>query len=202
MCNRILKSALLLAVCLPTLAMAQEQRAAFRGAQSFEFSLGAGVSVLDASLRDFLAAGAPESRFANSRPGAIAPTVTGRVGYNFGQHWGLSVATTAAFGSGVRYLTPSGAFTWTCNLSARTSPFLLVGTELTRIDGVNHRTTHSTWGAMGGVGIRHMIADRLALRLEGRVRYEAYQDFGQAHAWTPVVTLGFTFFGRGRRPDF
>jgi len=204
--NRILKIAAMLVVCLPTLALAQQQAVpptvGAHGDGSWEFSLGGGISVVDGGLRDFLVSGAPSTRFASSTPGKIAPTATARVGYNFTPNLGLSVAGTIAGGSGVTYLSPSAAVTYTWNLNARTSPFVLVGTELTRINGINDRATHSTWGAMGGVGVRHMITGNLALRLEGRIQLEGYQELSAGNAWTPVATVGLSYFIGGRRRHF
>jgi outer membrane protein OmpA-like peptidoglycan-associated protein len=201
MCNRILKTAAwMLALCLPTLALAQQQPRVPRGEGTWEFSLGGGVSVLDRAFRGYLAGGAPEYRFASSLPGLLAPTIVARVGYNFSTHLGASVGLADAKGSGVRYLTPSGAVTYTWALNAKTSPFVLVGTELTRIDGINGRATHSTWGAMGGVGVRRMISEDLALRLEGRMRVEGYQELATGHAFTSVFTLGLSYFLGGPRP--
>ena len=34
------------------------------------------------------------------------------------------------------------------------------------------------------------------------MRYEGYQELAKGHAWTPVITLGVSFFGRGRGPHF
>ena len=53
-----------LAVCLPTLALAQRRPAPPQAAEayregSWEFSLGAGLSILDGAFRGYLASGAP-----------------------------------------------------------------------------------------------------------------------------------------------
>ncbi len=199
--NRILMTAWALAVCLPTLAMAQQETAHREG--SWEFSLGAGYLFLDSGLRDFLASGAPEYRFASSAsPASGAPLAVARVGYNFNSHLGLSVSGEAARGSGMTHYTPTGALTYTVNLNANTSPFLMIGTELTRIEGDNDRVTHSVWGALAGVGIRQMISDNLALRLEGRVRFENYDEVPMPDhtVYNPLVTLGLSYFTGGRKP--
>jgi outer membrane protein OmpA-like peptidoglycan-associated protein len=87
------------------------------------------------------------------------------------------------------------------NLNGSTSPFLMIGTELTRIEGDNERVTHSTWGALAGAGIRQMLSESLALRLEGRVRFEGYDEVPMSThtVYNPVVTLGFSYFTRGRK---
>jgi outer membrane protein OmpA-like peptidoglycan-associated protein/opacity protein-like surface antigen len=198
MSYRFLKAAAwMLALGVPTLARAQQ--AAPRGEGTWEYTVSGGVSMLDGALRGYLNSGAPEYRFATNAPGLFVPTLVGRVGYNFSRHIGASVALAAAGGSGIRYLTLSGAGTYTWNLNAKTSPFVLVGTELTRIDGTNSRTTHATWGLAAGVGVRRMISEKLALRLEGRLRLEGYQELAAGDAWTSVFTLGLSYFVGGRR---
>jgi outer membrane protein OmpA-like peptidoglycan-associated protein len=201
MSNRILQGALALAVCLPSLALAQQRPAQGPHREgSWEFSLGAGFSAQDRSLGSYLASGAPEYRFASSYPRRFAPAATLRVGYNFTQYLGFSLAGTDVGGQGVRYLTPSGALTYSWNLDSKTSPFVDVGMELTRIDGINSRTTHSTWGILGGGGVRRMIGENLAVRLEGRLRLEGYQELPARNAWTTVVTLGLSYFVGAHRP--
>jgi len=199
--KRLMITAWTLAACLPTLAMAQQQPVHRDG--SWEFSLGAGYLFLDSGLRDFLGSGASEYRFADSAtPARGAPLAVARLGYNFNSKLGLSVSGEAATGSGVRYYTPTAALTYTVNLNANTSPFFMIGTELTRIEGQNERVTHSTWGALAGLGIRSMLSDNLALRLEGRMRFENYDEvpMPEPMTYSPVVTLGFSFFTGGRKP--
>lgn len=199
--NRLLKSAWTLAACLPTLAMAQQQPVHREG--SWEFSLGGGFLFLDASLRDFLGAGPADIRFANTgSPSRGTPLAAARVGYNFTRSLGVSVSGGGGKGSGVTYLTPTAAITYTVNLNATTSPFLLIGTEFTRISGDNGRVTHSTWGAGAGLGIRHMVGENLALRLEGRMRFEGFDEVPMRRntTYSPVVTLGLSYFVGGRQP--
>ncbi len=198
--NRILKIVGTLAVCLPTLAMAQQQPEPERGRGTWEFSLGGGISILDAMLRGYLGNGAPSTRYNNGYPGVIAPTVGALVGYNFNPHLGFSLGGEAAFASSVSLKTEDAALTYTWNLNARTTPFVLGGMELTRIDGLNDRTSHSTWGAMGGVGVRQMVGRNLAVRLEGRMRLEGYQELPAGDAWTSEIRVGLSYFVGGRRP--
>jgi outer membrane protein OmpA-like peptidoglycan-associated protein len=206
--NRILKSAWTLAVCLPTLAMAQQRRAPppeameANRAGSWEFSLGAGVLYVDGALRGFLAQSLLAPAFANTaNPSALAPTAVARVGYNFNRHLGFSLAGAAASGSGVTYLTPEASVTYTVNLNARTSPFFLVGTELTRFNGQSDRVTHTTWGLHAGLGVRHMIGENLALRLEGQMRFEGIKEtLLRETAYNSAITLGISYFVAGRRP--
>jgi len=205
--NGLLKGVLALAaVCVPTLAMAQTQRQTgpmIDRERSWELSLGTGMMLLDGALGDFLGSGAPETRFANTDdPKAFTPTVVGRIGYNLNRHLGFSVSGGAAFSDGVRYWTPTLAMTYTANLNARFSPFVLVGTQLTRIEGRNDRVTHSVWGAHAGLGIRKNIGhnENVALRLEGRLQVEHYHEvpMSRSTVYNPVATVGLSWFLRHR----
>lgn len=200
MFKRLMMTACALAACMPTPVAGQQQTVHREG--GWEFSLGAGYLFVDSSLRDFLGSGAPEYRFADSAtPGSHTPLFVARIGYNFNSHLGLSVSGEAARGDGLKYYTPTAAITYNMNLNGNTSPFLMIGTELTRIEGGNDRVTHSTWGALAGAGIRQMLGESLALRLEGRVRFEGYDEVPMsAHTtYSPLVTLGLSFFTGGRK---
>ena len=200
--NRPLKFALALAAFLPAAALAQSSEPGAHRGRSFELSVGGGYVFLDQSLRDFLGSGAPEYRFADSpTPSGGAPQIMGRLGYNFTPQVGFSVAATGGKGSGMTYMTSSGAITFTTNLNAKTAPFLLVGTELTRIEGQQSRVTHSTWGAHAGVGIRHMVRSNLALRIEGKLPLAHFQEVPMAKAtvFNPAIMVGVSAFTFPRR---
>ncbi len=202
MSHRILKTAVLLAACVPALAMAQQPKETHREG-SWEFSLGAGGVLVDSKLKDFLASGAPEQRFAKTAsPSAFAPTAVVRLGYNISQHMGVSISGEAAMAEGIKYYTPGAALTYTFDLNDRTSPFLLIGSEITRIEGENARVTHSTWGADAGIGIRHMLTETMALRLEARAKFASYKEVPMAsnHTITPLATIGFSWFMGGNKP--
>lgn len=200
MFKRLMMTACALAACMPTPVAGQQQTAHREG--GWEFSLGAGYLFVDSSLRDFLGSGAPEYRFADSAtPSSHTPLFAGRIGYNFNNHLGLSVGGEAARGDGLKFYTPSAAITYNMNLNGNTSPFLMIGTELTRIEGDNDRVTHSTWGALAGAGIRQMLGESFALRLEGRVRFEGYDEVPMSThtTYSPLVTLGFSYFTGGKK---
>jgi hypothetical protein len=195
--NRVLKSAWLLAVCLPTLALAQEPR----GEGTWEWSAGAGIKIQDSALQTFLARGSAATRFtSDSNPGRLMPSVALRLGYNFTKNLGWSIGGEVASGSGVTDLTPFTALTATSNLTKLTSSFMTVGTQITRVVGSNGRRTHPTWGAHLGFGIRRMLDENLAIRLEGRLASEHYAQLPEAKATYPAIaTIGLSYFVAGRR---
>jgi outer membrane protein OmpA-like peptidoglycan-associated protein len=200
--NRILKIAGLLALCLPTLALAQQRPEPMRGADTWEFSAGLGIKIMDRALLSYLASGSATTRFTESSdPGRVIPAAAVRVGYNFSRHLGFSLGAEGATGSGVTYLTSLAAITYTVDLNARTSPFITLGSQMTHVAGNNDRLTHPTWGAHLGVGVRRMVGEHLALRLEGRMATEHYAELPGAKATYPsVITLGASYFVGGRRP--
>jgi len=198
--DQILKSVRTLAAFLPMLALGQPVAAQSEGTQrldSWEWSAGAGLLYTDGGLRSFLGS---RGYGTSASPSRLAPALAVRVGYNVSNHWGFSIGTSGAKASGVKYLTPFAAATYTANLNARFSPFLTVGTQFTRITGQNGRKNHPTWGTHVGVGIRNMLSPNLALRLEGRMGIEHYADLpGAKTAYNSIATIGFSYFTAGRR---
>lgn len=189
----ILKGVRTLAALLPFLALAQPASA--QRERSWEFSLGGGFVRTDAALASFLGA----QGFANGpTANRIAPELTARLGYNWNNNVGYSIGITQAWSSGIKYVSPFAAVTYTVNLSARTSPFVSFGTQFTRITG-NTRKVHPTWGTRLGLGFRHMVSQRVALRLEGRMGLEHYEELpGAKSAYTSILTAGLSIFTHGR----
>jgi outer membrane protein OmpA-like peptidoglycan-associated protein len=195
MSNRFLLAALTLVAVLPTLAMAQAEPAQREG--SWEVSAGVGAMYLDGHLAGALAGRGFADSGSNLK--RLMPAAAVRLGYNFNNNIGFSIGTGGGIASGVKYLTPFAALTYTVNLNATTSPFLTAGTQFTRITG-NGRVTHPTWGAHAGLGVRHMVSEYLALRLEGRMGFEHYADLpGKKTAYNTIATLGISYFTEGRR---
>jgi outer membrane protein OmpA-like peptidoglycan-associated protein len=191
--SKFLKSARVLAAVLPMLALVRPAAAQRSG--SWEFSLGAGPTYLATDFATFLGT----SGLANGGVTAdrFVLNGVGRLGYNFTNNWGFSIGSGYGRGSGVNYLNPFAAITYTVNLSATTSPFFTLGSEFTRVSG-NGFVTHSVWGARGGLGVRHMLSEQLALRLEARFGADHYAAMpGSKNAYNPIATLGFSYFSHG-----
>lgn len=198
--DQILKTVRTLAAFLPMVALAQPVAAQSEGRQrddSWEWSAGAGLWYTDGALKDYLGS---RGYGTSADPSRLAPAVAVRVGYNVSNHWGFSIGTSGAKASGIKYLTPFAAATYTANLNAKFSPFFTGGTQFTRITGENSRKTHPTWGAHLGVGIRNMLSPNVALRLEGRIAAEHYAELpGAKTAYNSILTLGLSYFTAGRR---
>lgn len=199
--NPILKCLYALAAFLPAVAGPQPLVAQREG--SWEFTGSGGILILDHKLLDLLSSGPLNTRYTTKGdPSRIAPLGAIRVGYNFTNNLGFSLGASGAKGSGVSYLTPFGAVTYTFNLNAKTSPFLTGGLQGTRIVGKNGNKTHPTWGAHLGAGIRSMVSERVALRLEGRVGFEHYAELPASKtAYNSVATIGLSYFAGGPARD-
>ncbi len=120
-----------------------------------------------------------------------------RVGYNLNSMWNLSVGTGAAFGksyfnSMTAYLTPSANVTWTPDINQTTSPFVTVGV------GMAYRKDVGTSEVAGnvGVGIRHMVGDALALRVEGGLNVFSALSTTSGMG---LVTVGLSYFTGGKK---
>lgn len=194
--NRFLSAALTLASLLPVLVLAQPLAAQRDG--SWEFTVGGGGAWVDRALAGYL--GTQGFSTDTGDPSHIVPAVALRLGYNVSENFGISFGASGATGSGVKYMTPFAAGTFTVNLNASTSPFLTFGTQFTRVTGENKRVTHPTWGAHLGVGLRSMLGERVALRIEGRMGFEHYAELpAEKTAYNSIATLGLSFFTAGRR---
>jgi len=191
--DHIMKSARALAALLPLLALARPLAAQREG--SWEFSFGGGFVHTDGALTSFLG----RQGFSNSGTASqFAPALSVRLGYNWNNHFGFSIGTTQAGSSGVKYVSPFAAVTYTVDLGARTSPFINVGTEFTRITG-NGFKVHPTWGARLGLGLRHMVGQSVALRLEGRMGVSHFEELpGAKTAYSSIALLGLSLFTAGR----
>jgi len=200
--NRILKYASMLALCLPTVALAQQEPVP-RGEGTWEFNAGIGIKIQDQAFSSFLATGSATTRFANTNaPGRIMPAGVLSLGYNFNRHWGFSLGTELASGSGVSYVTPAATIIWTKDLNAKTSPFITLGNQFTRVIGQNGRLTHPTFGVALGLGLRHMLSENVALRVEGRMALEHYAELPAAKSSYPsMITIGLSYFTGGHRRE-
>ena len=206
--NRVLLAAGTLAAFVPALLLAQQrpapparpapaQRPAAQPAQqptawpvtahreqTWELTASAGVVVTD-------------KQFGTSQ---FAPGGTLRVGYNLNSMWNISVGSGFGFPSSptITEIQPFAAITWTPDINKVTSPFITAGAGGTYAKFTNFHFT-AQYGGHLGVGIRHMIGDNLALRVEGREQYEHFKEFPNA-VFMGTATVGLSYFVGGRQP--
>jgi outer membrane protein OmpA-like peptidoglycan-associated protein len=137
----------------------------------------------------------------------IAPAGAIRVGYNINKMFNISV------GSGVGYapkdgnlpaltiLQPFAALTVTPDINKRTSPFITLGGGGSYVRAsVNGASSHITaqYGGHVGIGLRHMIGENVALRIEGREQYEHFSEFNNS-VFNGIATVGISYFVGARK---
>ena len=207
--NRVPLAAGMLAALVPTLLFAQRRPVPPAAAQpasqaaarpllaqyagphregSWELTASAGVVVTD-------------KQFGTSQ---FAPGGTVRVGYNLSPMWNISIGSGFGFPSSptLTEIQPFAAITWTPDINKATSPFLTVGAGGTYAKFSGFHFT-AEYGGHLGAGIRQMIGERVALRVEGREQYEHFKEFPNA-VFMGTATLGLSFFvggGPGRDSD-
>ena len=199
---------------LPTIAAAQDAPAAAapqvpvpavsqRGG-SFELTLGGGVSAVNSGLNDSLSTSVV--RIVNRNHGALMMGGQVRATYNASRHLGVGLGAAMTNGNGAVLITPFGALTYTLDLDRGFSPFLDVGAGLTRIAAytgsllgdATHRWT-SSYSAFGGLGVRAMVGGSVALRLEARVSYDQFSEYGKG-ATNGAAFAGLSLFVGGGPP--
>lgn len=162
---------------------------------SIELSVGGGVFAVDQALNGYL----DQVNIADPAPGRFMFGGVGRLGYNLTSKLGLSVGSGFGVGNGASLLSPFGALTYTLDLNKKMSPFFTVGAGLTRFSGNSNKIT-ATYGAHAGVGIRSMLGENMALRVEGRMAYENYEENGGMTAFNGAATVGLSYFMGGGPP--
>lgn len=196
--DRFVRGALALAVVVPALAAAQQPAAPFGPHRegTWELSVGVGATYLDNQITCCMAglAGA----------GKVAPGGVLRLGYNLSSMWNLSVGAGVAYSSPATLVQPLVAITWTPNINAVTSPFVTLGAGVTSVlwsttgAAAGHWRFTGRYGANLGVGVRRMLSDRMALRIEVREQIE-HDSAPPFPLLTGTGTVGFSWFLGGHR---
>jgi len=161
---------------------------------SFEFGLGAELFTIDQAFNYVLVA----NGVADPNPSRIMFGGGLRAGYNFTQNIGLSLGAGLGTGNGATLIAPFAALTYTFDLNKKFSPFVEVGGDMPRFSG---NSTHVTakYGAFGGVGVRYFLSPTMALRVEGRMAYDKFDESSDA-AFNGTAHVGLSWFMGGGPP--
>ena len=175
-------------------AMARPMAGPQRGG-SFEFTIGPALFSVDKSLNGYLDA----HNIVDNNPGRFMYGGSLRLGYNITPMWGLSVGGGVGVGNGGMLIAPTVDLTWTTDLNKNFDFFIPVGANLTRItdggiSGTNRAT--SKWGVHAGAGVRSFLSENVALRIEGRMAYESFDELS-SKVWNGMGTVGLSFFAGG-----
>ncbi len=163
---------------------------------SWEFSVGAGIMTIDRAFNGNLLV---PMTISDPAPSRIAVGAAARLGYNLTPYFGLSVGTMLSRGSGAKANSPFVDLTWTPSINSSTNLFFLIGAGVTRFSRPGIHET-SSFGGHLGAGVRKMISERLALRLEGRMQSERFEEFRNPNrpVYNGFATLGLSYFTAGR----
>jgi OOP family OmpA-OmpF porin len=190
-----LKVASALAACVPIVAMAQEPppppAVGARRNWSRELTLGFAGTYLDQQVIG-------QVRITDPNASRIAWGGVASLGVNLGSMFSLGIGTFAGYTSPATVFQPFASLGWTPDINASVSPFLTVGAGLTAVRWRSYRAT-SRYGLNFGAGIRVMLSERIALRLEAREQYEKYKDstaFPSA-VFNGTGSLGLSWFMGG-----
>jgi outer membrane protein OmpA-like peptidoglycan-associated protein len=118
-----------------------------------------------------------------------------RAGYNLTNMLGVSLGTGFGKILGHNVIPVFADVTYTFDLNKKLSPFVLAGLGITQISG----SMTSTYGLHGGVGVRSFLGDNLALRAEGRMSYEHFNEVPKA-AFNGALSVGLSYFMGGGPP--
>jgi len=212
--NRVLLAAGTLAALVPTLLLAQQrpaqpaqrpaQRPAAQPAQRPAAQPAHAMAMMPSPHREGsweLTAGvgvfAGGQALTGQTSTQIMPGGTLRVGYNLNEMWNISVGTGIGVGksaatSSTAYLTPGADITWTPNINAKTSPFIMAGVGLL----YQKTPSNSAFGGQVGVGVRHMLNDALALRVEASATVASLYSTTTGGG---TVTVGLSYFAGGKK---
>ena len=155
---------------------------------TWEFTAGVGVMGVGAAVND-------------GKNTAFMPGGTLRIGYNLSSMWNLSIGTGLGYGgaNSTAFLTPGAAITWTPDINKTTSPFLMLGAGLLYVNSpIIKGLSTSTFGVQGGVGVRHMIGENLALRVEGGMTVASVGS-PSTTSGAGFATVGLSYFAGAKK---
>ncbi len=198
--NRVLKAATALAAFVPALALAQQrpaQQPAQRPAQPAQrpaqpaqrpaMSSASGnrsgaivISVMPAAFiaRDEALFNHLFTRIAapGDNPNRVLAGAAGSIGYSVSQKLGIGAGVGFGVTSGLTLIQPSAGIMYTFAPANRMSPFFIASGAASMFSGDGPGEKATGVGGHGALGVRYMLNQNTAVRLEGRVGYEQYSD--------------------------
>jgi len=187
----------------PTQARPAAAPAAARGPQrqgSWEFTIAPAMFTVDQAFGGYLEAATimnPATQFMYG--GYLGITK------NFSRSLGLQIGSGLGVGGDAMLANPNISLVWTKNLNSKFSFFIPIGFNVTRIANgsiTDDLRATSTYGFHGGLGVRSFIGANTALRIEGRMAYENFDESPDEPVYNGMGLIGLSFFmGGGPPPD-
>ncbi len=212
MFRRVLKSAALLVVGLPMLALAQRPMGADRAnrgdasgrASSWEIAVSGSMFSMDQDLAGRVLGSGSPGRFLFGGDVAVIKHMS--------SHLGISVGLGAGAGAhSMTVLVPTVDLMITTAINEKFNLFFPVGFNLDRLATSNYlragsnfgKSNHFTsgYGLHAGIGIRHFLSRSTALRIEGRMAYDHFSELS-GMALNGQLNVGLAYFtNSGPPPD-
>jgi len=164
---------------------------------SFELTAAVGVFAVDKELNTNLHI----LGITDANPGRFMLGGEARATYNITENWGIGLGAALGTGNGATLLNPFAAVTYTLDLNKKFSPFFEVGAGMNSFSGNSRHVTSSPATFFGGLGVRSMIGENVALRVEGRMAYDKYSESQIPNAaYNSGLFGGLSFFMGGGPP--
>ena len=222
--NRVLRAVSAVAALVPSLAIAQQRPATPPPAQqpaqrpatpppaaprpvagpdrshSWEFTIGAGLFSVDKALNGALV----RNGIADPNPGQFM--YGGRLGItkNMSSHLGLQLDGGMGVGNGASVYSGFLNLVWSSNINGKFSIHIPIGVGANRFTAggpTDGSRVTSKVAAHAGLGIRSFLSDNVAIRLEGTMAYDKYDESSDP-AYNGQGLLGLSFFaGTGPAKD-
>lgn len=163
---------------------------------SWELGIAGGVLVMADSLNAYLAR--PAVGIADPNPARLMPAGVARLGYNVSRQVSFAVGSGFSIGNGLGAIVPFVELSLTPDVSWDLSPFVSLGGGTTIFVRDTSRLNAVFRGHIGA-GFRIKVARRTALRLEGGVSYEEYEQLREP-ARNAFAIVGISVFAGGGPP--
>ena len=220
MSNRVLRALSAVAVFVPSLAVAQQRPPAPPPAppaaprppaaaptpppqaprptlgpersKSWEFTLGAGLFSVDQAFN----AGLATAGIADPDPGQFM--YGGRLGItkNMSSHLGLQLDAGMGTGNGASLYSGYLNLVWSSNINNKFTFHIPIGVGASRFSAggpTDASRVTAKYGVHGGLGIRSFLSPTIALRLEGTMAYEDYEESADP-VYNGQGLIGLSFF--------
>jgi outer membrane protein OmpA-like peptidoglycan-associated protein len=163
--------------------------------QSWEFTIQGAVFPVDQAFNAKL----DQLNIADPAPSRIMIGGHASLTKNFSSHVGFGIGAGFGTGNGATTIQPTVDLTFTTNLNKSFGFFVPVGANLSRFSRSGGNRVTSTIGLHGGLGFRAFLSDNMALRVEGRMAYEKYDEQTDP-AYNAQGRVGLSFFLGGTPP--
>ena len=167
---------------------------------AWEFTLGAGLFSVDEAFNGTLV----RNGIADPNPSQFMYGGGLGITKHLSQSFGIQLDGRMGVGNGASVYSGYLNLVWTSNINNKFSFHIPIGVGASRFTAggpTDGSRVTAKYGVHGGLGIRSFLSNTVALRLEGTMAYEDYEEQSE-NAWNGQGLLGLSFFaGAGPATD-